>query len=56
MLEQQIVDHHEALRMSRLCICYVFCFCDVLLFASEECCFSFFMVAMTLGIDQRNIF
>jgi len=39
--------------MPWLCICYAFCFCDILLFASGKCCFSFFMVTIALSVDQR---
>jgi hypothetical protein len=35
---------------------YVFCFCDVLLFTCEKCCFSFFMVAMAFNVYQISIF
>jgi len=36
-------------------ICCVYCFCYVLLFASNGVCFSFFMVVIAFDIDLTKI-
>jgi hypothetical protein len=53
--KQGTIDHHEALRVLLFFICCVFCFCDVLLLASDEFLFYFFMVVMAINIDQTRI-
>jgi hypothetical protein len=54
--KQETIDHHEVLRVPLFWICCIFYFCDILLIPSDEFYFSFFMVVMTLDVDQMKSF
>ncbi len=55
MPKQGTIDHHEALTVLLIFICRVFWFCNVLLLAGDEFYFYFFMVVMSIGVDQTGI-